>query len=208
MRSADREALGRLAVRHVNFVYGVARREVSGDSHLAEDVTQAVFLVLAQRAGRVNPASLAGWLFTTTRNVAANALKAAARRRHHERVAASLTSSERVMHPADSSESEHLQHHLHAALAAQRESDRSIVLMRYTQGLGVEQIDLYQMHWPAEDGTPVEDYWQMLLDLKEEGKVRAVGLSNHKVDRLEIAERLGHVDTLQPPFSLVRRDAS
>ena len=73
--------------------------------------------------------------------------------------------------------------------------------------LGVEQIDLYQMHWPAEDGTPVEVYWQTLLELKQEGKVRAVGLSNHKVDRLEIAERLGHVDTLQPPFSLIRRDA-
>ena len=73
--------------------------------------------------------------------------------------------------------------------------------------LGVEQIDLYQMHWPAEDGTPLEVYWQTLLDLKTEGKVRAVGLSNHKVDRLEAAERLGHVDTLQPPFSLIRRDA-
>jgi aryl-alcohol dehydrogenase-like predicted oxidoreductase len=73
--------------------------------------------------------------------------------------------------------------------------------------LGVEQIDLYQMHWPAEDGTPVEVYWQTLLDLKKEGKVRAVGLSNHKVDRLEAAEQLGHVDTLQPPFSLIRRDA-
>ena len=73
--------------------------------------------------------------------------------------------------------------------------------------LGVEQIDLYQMHWPAEDGTPIEVYWQTLLDLKTEGKVRAVGLSNHKVDRLEAAERLGHVDTLQPPFSPIRRDA-
>ncbi len=73
--------------------------------------------------------------------------------------------------------------------------------------LGVEQIDLYQMHWPAEDGTPMEAYWQTLLDLKTEGKVRAVGLSNHKVDRLEPGERIGHVDTLQPPFSLIRRDA-
>jgi aryl-alcohol dehydrogenase-like predicted oxidoreductase len=72
--------------------------------------------------------------------------------------------------------------------------------------LGVEQIDLYQMHWPAEDGTPTEVYWQTLLDLKKEGKIRAAGLSNHKVDRLETAERLGHVDTLQPPFSLIRRD--
>jgi aryl-alcohol dehydrogenase-like predicted oxidoreductase len=41
--------------------------------------------------------------------------------------------------------------------------------------LRVDSIDLYQMHWPAEDGTPIEAYWQTLLDLKKEGKVRAVG---------------------------------
>jgi aryl-alcohol dehydrogenase-like predicted oxidoreductase len=74
--------------------------------------------------------------------------------------------------------------------------------------LGVERIDLYQVHWPAEDGTPLEDYWSTLLDLKREGKARAVGLSNHKVDQLERAERLGHVDTLQPPFSPIRRDVA
>jgi len=74
--------------------------------------------------------------------------------------------------------------------------------------LGVERIDLYQMHWPAEDGTPIEEYWEALLDLKREGKARAVGLSNHKVDQLERAERLGHVDTLQPPFSPIRRDVA
>jgi aryl-alcohol dehydrogenase-like predicted oxidoreductase len=71
--------------------------------------------------------------------------------------------------------------------------------------LGVERIDLYQMHWPAEDGTPLEAYWETLLALKAEGKVRAVGLSNHDAAQLEAAERLGHVDTLQPPFSLIRR---
>ncbi|MER9242631.1 aldo/keto reductase [Mesorhizobium sp. M0633] len=72
--------------------------------------------------------------------------------------------------------------------------------------LGGERIDLYQMHWPAEDGTPLEVYWQTLLDLKKEGKVRAVGLSNHGAAQLETAESLGHVDTLQPPFSAIRRD--
>jgi len=74
--------------------------------------------------------------------------------------------------------------------------------------LGVERIDLYQMHWPPTDGTPLEDYWQTLLDLKAEGKVRAVGLSNHDVAQLEAAERIGHVDTLQPPFSAIRRDVA
>jgi aryl-alcohol dehydrogenase-like predicted oxidoreductase len=71
--------------------------------------------------------------------------------------------------------------------------------------LGVERIDLYQMHWPAEDGTPIDVYWQTLLDLKKEGKVRAVGLSNHNAAQLEAAEKIGHVETLQPPFSAIRR---
>jgi aryl-alcohol dehydrogenase-like predicted oxidoreductase len=64
------------------------------------------------------------------------------------------------------------------------------------------------MHWPAEDGTPIEDYWTTLLALKAEGKVRAVGLSNHNAKQLADANRLGHVDTLQPPFSAIRRDAA
>jgi aryl-alcohol dehydrogenase-like predicted oxidoreductase len=71
--------------------------------------------------------------------------------------------------------------------------------------LHVEHIDLYQMHRPAEDGTPLEEYWQVMLDFKRAGKVRAVGLSNHSVEQLERAERLGRVDSLQPPFSAIRR---
>ena len=74
--------------------------------------------------------------------------------------------------------------------------------------LRVERIDLYQLHWPPEDGAPLADYWGALLDLKREGKIRAAGLSNHKADQLAQAERLGHVDSLQPPFSAVRRDAA
>jgi aryl-alcohol dehydrogenase-like predicted oxidoreductase len=74
--------------------------------------------------------------------------------------------------------------------------------------LQVERIDLYQMHWPAEDGTRLEDYWSTLLDLKREGKVRAVGLSNHNAAQLDAAEAIGHVDTLQPPFSAIRRAAA
>jgi aryl-alcohol dehydrogenase-like predicted oxidoreductase len=74
--------------------------------------------------------------------------------------------------------------------------------------LRVERIDLYQMHWPAEDGTPVEEYWQLFHDLKREGKIRAAGLSNHNIFQLEEAEQIGAVDAIQPPFNLIHRDAA
>ena len=93
-----------------------------------------------------------------------------------------------------------------------RRAGNPVSIRREVEGslrrLGVERIDLYQMHWPAEDGTPLEAYWQTLLDLKREGKVRAAGLSNHSVEQLGRAEALGHVDTLQPPFSAIRRAAA
>src|ERR1700735_4151171 len=74
--------------------------------------------------------------------------------------------------------------------------------------LRVDRIDLYQMHWPAEDGTPVEEYWQVFTDLKREGKIRAAGLSNHNILQLEEAEQVGAGDAIQPPFSLIHRDAA
>jgi aryl-alcohol dehydrogenase-like predicted oxidoreductase len=74
--------------------------------------------------------------------------------------------------------------------------------------LGVERIDLYQVHWPPDDGTPLEVYWSTMQELKRAGKVRAVGLSNHDVGELARAEAVGHLDSLQPPFSLIHREAA
>jgi aryl-alcohol dehydrogenase-like predicted oxidoreductase len=74
--------------------------------------------------------------------------------------------------------------------------------------LGVERIDLYQFHWPDGIGTPIEDSWREMEWLVDEGKVRAAGVSNFDVALLERAESVRHVDSLQPPFSLVQRDAA
>jgi len=74
--------------------------------------------------------------------------------------------------------------------------------------LGVERIDLYQFHWPDESGTPVEESWGEMVRLIEQGKVRLAGVSNFNVDLLERCEKIRHVDSLQPPFSLIRRDAA
>ncbi len=72
--------------------------------------------------------------------------------------------------------------------------------------LGVERIDLYQFHWPDETGTPIEESWGEMARLVDEGKVRAAGVSNFDTALLERVEAVRHVDSLQPPFSLIRRD--
>lgn len=74
--------------------------------------------------------------------------------------------------------------------------------------LGVERIDLYQFHWPDAGDIPVEDSWAEMVRLVEAGKVRAIGVSNFDVALLERCQRVRQVDTLQPPFSLIRRKAA
>ena len=73
--------------------------------------------------------------------------------------------------------------------------------------LGIEQIDLYQIHWPDAVGTPIEESWAEMVRLVDEGKVRYIGVCNFDVGLLERAEAVRHVDSLQPPFSLIRRDS-
>jgi aryl-alcohol dehydrogenase-like predicted oxidoreductase len=74
--------------------------------------------------------------------------------------------------------------------------------------LGVQRIDLYQFHWPDQTGTPVEESWTEMVRLIEQGKVRMGGVSNFDVPLLERCEAIRHVDSLQPPFSLIRREAA
>jgi aryl-alcohol dehydrogenase-like predicted oxidoreductase len=74
--------------------------------------------------------------------------------------------------------------------------------------LGVERLDLYQIHWPdLESGTSLEESWSAMAELVDEGKVRWLGVSNFDVDQLERCEAIRHVDSLQPPLSMVQRGA-
>jgi aryl-alcohol dehydrogenase-like predicted oxidoreductase len=70
--------------------------------------------------------------------------------------------------------------------------------------LGVEHIDVYQFHWP-DRSTEVEDSWGAMGELIAEGKVRFGAVSNFDVDLLERCEKIRHIDSLQPPFSLIDR---
>jgi aryl-alcohol dehydrogenase-like predicted oxidoreductase len=74
--------------------------------------------------------------------------------------------------------------------------------------LGVERIDLFQFHWPDDSGTPVEDSWAAMAQLLQAGKVRAIGVSNFDAPLLARCEAIRHVDSLQPPFSLINRAAA
>jgi aryl-alcohol dehydrogenase-like predicted oxidoreductase len=72
--------------------------------------------------------------------------------------------------------------------------------------LGLERIDLYQIHWPDRDsGTPLEESWATMAELVDEGKLRWLGVSNFTVEELERCEAIRHVDSLQPPLSMIHR---
>ncbi|MFO0813556.1 MAG: aldo/keto reductase [Gemmatales bacterium] len=72
--------------------------------------------------------------------------------------------------------------------------------------LQVDRIDLYQIHWPEPD-EDVEEGWETLAALQKEGKVRWIGVSNFNVEQMQRAERIAPITSLQPPYSLVRREA-
>lgn len=84
------------------------------------------------------------------------------------------------------------------AKSIRREAEESL------RRLGVEAIDLYQIHWP--NASTIVEAWRTLLELRKEGKVRHIGVSNFDVSELERLRPLGLVESLQPPYSLVRPD--
>jgi aryl-alcohol dehydrogenase-like predicted oxidoreductase len=70
--------------------------------------------------------------------------------------------------------------------------------------LGVETIDLYQIHWPVPD-EELEEGWTTMADLQREGKVRYIGVSNFSVAQMERAMNIAPITSLQPPYSMINR---
>ena len=69
--------------------------------------------------------------------------------------------------------------------------------------LNVDVIDFYQIHWPTAD---LEEGWSTMAQLQKEGKVRWIGVSNFNVDEMRRAQAIAPITSLQPPYSLVRRE--
>ena len=72
------------------------------------------------------------------------------------------------------------------------------------QRLGVDAIDLYQIHWPNPEAD-IEQGWSALAELKEQGLVRHIGVSNFDIGQLQRIQQIAPVETLQPPYSLIAR---
>lgn len=135
----DEAAFSALVVRHADAVYSIARRCVGGDSHLAADVAQQVFLLVAQQAPRlVGHPALVGWLYTTTRNTATNVVRTDRRRVASEQKA-------QLMHEPESRVTETIDWNrgaplLEEALDTLPANDRLAILLRFIERRSFSEI--------------------------------------------------------------------
>src|SRR5688572_20446515 len=132
------DAFGQLTNRHINFVFGAALRIVR-DRHVAEEVTQAVFIVLARKAATLrHEAVLSSWLLSTTRYAALGQMKINARRKRHERRAAEMAKT--VWTEEAERNWPQYEGDMDAALASLRETDRKAVLLRFYEHKTFDEI--------------------------------------------------------------------
>jgi RNA polymerase sigma factor (sigma-70 family) len=134
--SGSEAAFRALVERHLPLVHSAALRQV-GDPALAEDIAQAAFIILARKAGELSSGTiLAGWLFRTTRHIAARAVRSEQRRRRREQEALQ-------MQGADPNEAwQRLAPRLDEALAQLGEVDRNAVLLHYFEHKRLREVGL------------------------------------------------------------------
>ena len=138
LSNSSPDAFAQIVRQNIDLVYSAARRQL-GDSDLADDVTQAVFLLLSRKAAGVK-GPLAGWLLTAARFASRDAKKLAARREFHERQAA-LMRPEQFL-PSDEPPWETYAPILDDAIARLKPSDRDAIALRYLRGQSLEQVGI------------------------------------------------------------------
>jgi RNA polymerase sigma factor (sigma-70 family) len=134
----SQDAFSEIVDRYVNLVYGAALRQVK-QADLADDVAQAVFIILAGRAGKVPAEHLPGWLIQTARFCAKDAVKLRGRREYHERQAAVLKSIETPL-GAESGSIDPPSQSLDEALSRLRPKESTAVAMRYLQNKSTAEV--------------------------------------------------------------------
>lgn len=140
-RSGSQHAFARIVRDHVDLVYASALRQVRGDASLAEDVTQAVFIVLARKAKSLSEKTIiSGWLVKTARFCANDAIKRHYRQVRHEREAAAMRPTSYQPSTASELEMTELLPHLDDALATLSTTDRNAIVMRYLQRRSLKDV--------------------------------------------------------------------
>ncbi len=130
------QAFATLVSRHINLVYSVALRQV-GDCHLAEEITQGVFIILAEKAKSLGPKTiLSGWLCRTARYVSAHALRSQRRRQLREQEA----HMQSITNEADANEWDPIAPMLDEALSCLGEKEHDAIVLRFFDGKELKQV--------------------------------------------------------------------